>query len=491
MHRLALFAIVLFFLASLLLLVNQAPLIRAQHLEPAGIEGAIRPSRILTATGEIYLPMMFRPLEPGPHRVNVPHFDNDIIFQETAIFWFGQVDMSLNSADVRVGYNSQELRLRLASIDRLLWFDQTPSAPELTQWDAASFYIDLDGNAGEVPDSSSYRIVIQLSPSAQDSAYWRVYQGNGSGWDDVSGSVNFEIATGWRGDSRNNYIPDDGWVANLQIPFSSVGLSGPPAEGSIWGAAVILHDRDNADGSPPIPDQSWPQDMAANRPETWAQLRFGLPQFSPPQLPPAGTTVIRHGLNGANVPDGHVGGWTLCGGGLKFDGWGELNYAGQGPANIQNQSDVADWPCFSRYYITFPLDQVPAGKVIISATLTLFKQGNSGAPGEAEDSLIQVHTIVDEWDEATLTWNNSPYAQENVAQTWVPPVPPDGWPGTPFHWDLTRTVTQAYEDGTLLRLALYEADSAMHSGKYFNVSEHGEGWDEEGRPTLTVIWAEP
>jgi len=26
--------------------------------------------------------------------------------------------------------------------------------------------------------------------------------------------------------------------------------------------------------------------------------------------------------------------------------------------NVQNQSDISDWPCFSKYYVTFPLDAV-------------------------------------------------------------------------------------------------------------------------------------
>ena len=44
-------------------------------------------------------------------------------------------------------------------------------------------------------------------------------------------------------------------------------------------------------------------------------------------------------------------------------------------------------------------------------------------------------------------------------------------------------------NGAPVRLALYEADWAYHSGKYFYASDTGD-WNAEGRPTLTVTWGQ-
>jgi hypothetical protein len=47
-----------------------------------------------------------------------------------------------------------------------------------------------------------------------------------------------------------------------------------------------------------------------------------------------------------NVVDGEVGGHTNCGQGLdRFYEWGDANYAHIDRINIQNQCDVADFPC--------------------------------------------------------------------------------------------------------------------------------------------------
>jgi len=209
---------------------------------------------------------------------------------------------------------------------------------------------------------------------------------------------------------------------------------------------------------------------------------------------PGATVTIRQGLDGAVVTDGAVGGGTTCGGGLDYwTDWGEANYAGLDYTNIQNLGDIGDWPCFSRYYVVFPLDGVPPGRAIISATLTLHQFGNAGQGWQppAQPSLIQVLSVAEEWDEATLNWNTAPLAAENISAAWaypLDPVPPR--PGVPRHWDVSRAVADAYAAGTPLRLALYESDWAYHSGKYFVTSDADE-WEAAGRPTLVVAWGQP
>jgi hypothetical protein len=104
-----------------------------------------------------------------------------------------------------------------------------------------------------------------------------------------------------------------------------------------------------------------------------------------------------------------------------------------------------------------------------------------------EPSYIQVLTIDEDWDEATLSWNNAPLAVENISGTWVEPIQFPGWPGVPRNWDVSKAVEEAYQAGKPLGLALYSADGAYHSGRYFSSSNTGD-WNEVARPTLVVRW---
>jgi hypothetical protein len=262
--------------------------------------------------------------------------------------------------------------------------------------------------------------------------------------------------------------------------------------------ALAVHDRDDAVGTA-IPDTWWPENGNDLEPSHWGQLHFGIPGYSPPLASAGEWVTIRQGLNGAVVPDAHVGGSTDCGDRFApgfFPGWGDANYfndpLSQRPneeINIQNQWDVADWPCFSRYYVTFPLDTIPRGTTVLSATLTLHQFGGSD-PANAEASHIQALTVAEDWHEATITWNNAPLATENVATQRVDPLTsPLVWPGVPWTWDVSYAVSQALAANEPLRLALYSADGAIHSGKYFSSSDVPD-WNAAARPTLRVLWGD-
>lgn len=425
-------------------------------------------------------------------KVNVPYWgqgeDND--YPDYAITWFGRVDPTSNYADVRTAYTDDHIEVIVHIIDRRLWRDPTPTIPQLTNWDAVSLYLNLVGNVGQSPGADAYRFIVQLGAQTAGDSYQVVYRGNGSTW--AQAAAPFTGWHGWRGSGFNNNSDDKGWVAFFVIPFSSLGLSGAPPRNATWGMAVAVHDRDDATGTP-ISDQVWPETMNSQMPSTWGQLGFGIPRFTPPTAVPQGITTVRQGLNGQSVPDGHVGGHTICGDGIDhWSEWGEANYAGYTQINIQNQWDISDYPCFSKYYVTFPLTAIPPGKVIISARLTMQLFGNAGGGqwGEPPDSFVQVFSVGENWVEDTLTWNNAPLSTENFAGTWVEPVPPS--PTTPPHpyvWDVSIPAARAYASGEPLRLALYSADGPMHTGKYFWSSNTGD-WDANLRPTVEIVWGD-
>jgi hypothetical protein len=420
-------------------------------------------------------------------------------FTEMAVFWYGKVAANDVYTDVRIGYNNSAILIRTQTFDRSLWYDAKHSRAQLTQWDSISLVLDTDSNPGSAPSPASYQFVAQLDPETWDPYQPQAaYRGTSTGW--MQQDVPFTAMSGWRGDGYNAVgIEARGWIMELQIPFSSLGISGPPPVGTIWRMGLSTNNRNDGAGSP-LPVQTWPETLNQNSPLSWGNLSFGLVSYIAPPVPVAGTTTIRNKLNGATVVDAAVGGTIdpggsgshLCPGDSNFiwNQWGNYNFTGAETFNIQNQGDVADWPCYAKYYIDFPLDQIPTGKVILSAKLTLHQMGGSD-PANAYPSLIQVFTVGQGWNENTITWNNAPLALENVSQAWVEPSAFPGWPGIPWNWDVSWATAQSYGSGkATLRLAFYEADAAMHSGKYL-VSSDTEDWNEVARPTLNITWGNP
>jgi hypothetical protein len=423
--------------------------------------------------------------------VHAPYFGAGNAFKngEGAVFWFGRISRTSNYADVRVGYNDQELIVYVAIVDNKLWYDEAPTEATLTQWDAATLYVDTSGSGAL--GSTSHRFSAQLANASE--AFHAAYIGTNGAW--AKANTAFVAKPGWRGASYNNDGDARGWTMLYRVPFASLGFINKPQNQTIWRMAVMVHDRDDGGGAP-IADQFWPEGFSDAQPESWGQLSFGLPMFVPNKANYSGTATIAHKLNGAVVKDGAVGGHTICGD--KLDFWTEWpehvydtlpNSADKYPDyNIQNQVDIADWPCFSKVYVAFPLTAIPAGQYVLSASLTLHQMGNSGDPGQAKPSLIQISSVSEDWDEAKLNWNNAPLALENLSQAQVNPMLSfPGWPGVPWTWDVTYAVIKAQQAGQPLRLVLYSADEDYHSGKYFVSSDTGD-WNAAGRPTLRVAY---
>src|SRR5207244_4638975 len=135
----------------------------------------------------------------------------------------------------------------------------------------------------------------------------------------------------------------------------------------------------------------------------------------PPQTSKTTTYNNRNKLNNQVVTDGMVGGSLSCGNrGLnRWTQWGTQTYPAAPQVNIQNESDISDWNCFSKFYITFPLSSLP-GHGVVKATVTLYEYGNSGVQGTPNPSHIQVAVVGQDWNPATLSWNNAPQVQENI-----------------------------------------------------------------------------
>lgn len=423
--------------------------------------------------------------------VNLPNFGAQSRMNEAAVFWFGQVNNTANYADIRFGYTDTTLKVYTHIMDRYLWYDTTPDVSTLTDYDAVSVYLSTSPSPPATISPTEYRFVGQLNWWEAESNYQAVYHGTNLGnWDIISAPL--VIESNWRGNAPNDTIDDRGWTQFFTLPYSILGMDQTPPLGTTWHLGLIVHDRDEVNSGPEAV-QVWPTNFDPRNPTTWATLHFGPPAYSLPSTQNPRTYTIRQDST-HTVIDAHVGGHTDCGGDSApdfFPTWGNRNYASYEQISEQNQWDVADWPCFSKMLFRFPLTDLPLNKIITQATLTLHQFGNSD-PSQAQPSYIQVLTTSTPWDEATVNWNNTPPAQENIASAWVDPV--SGaivWPGWRRDWDLTYGLAKAYaQHQTEFSLVLYSADGAYHSGKYFTSSDVDE-WDLAGRPTLTIVLADP
>jgi hypothetical protein len=431
-------------------------------------------------------------------RVHAPYFSDGIFRWERAgIFWFGRVDPpgspGQNYVDARIGYTAEQLRIYVNVEDYYVWYQEgaTPVS-DLTQYDGVAVYLDTANDGAPLPQPDDYLLLSGLCVFGCSESYRRGARGTGSGWDfEWDGAwATSNTSASWScnpGPNDNTCDIDFGWWTVFDIPWSALGLSGPPSQDTIWGLGVTLYDRDDQPPAGYVAPQHWPETFDAGNPSTWGELAFGMATYTPQPARPQGTTTIRRGFLGS-VEDAWVGGGGTCSGGHEGDPEHD-NFGGDTSLFAANQYLIADFPCFSKSYLRFDLDPLPAGKSIISASLTLHHWGNAN-PDDALPSLIWLFTVDGGWEEYGLTWNNAPLAQENLTTTWVDVCTeedPCDYPGVRYDWDATQAVAEAYAAGVPLDVALYTADWNFHSSKYFHSSEVAD-WIAEGRPALTVVW---
>jgi len=426
---------------------------------------------------------------PVIRRINIPYFTTDVPFNQTAIFWFGYVDGSNNYIDVRMGYNNSEVYVDLHIIDQYVWYDTNAQAPDLTHFDTATLDLRTANNGSKAPDKYSYKFVAQVDHNQVRTHYQKAYNGNGSTW--VAANIPFTTVSGWRGHGLNG-LPDSGWTMTYHLPFASLGFSTHPTQGTVWQLGIKVHNQDDAQKTP-MPQKWWPESFNDLNPSSWGELAFGLPTYQPPKTLNKTTYTVRNKLNNQVVTDGMVGGALGCGN-KGLNRWSQLggkSYPAAKQINIQNEWDISDWNCFSKFYITFPLSSLPTGKGVIAAKVTLYEYSNAGKPGLPNPSLIQVATVNEDWNPQTLSWNNAPLVKENISRTVVNTVTgKKSWPGVPYTWDVSKAVADAYASGQPLRLVFYSSDSAYSTGKYFS-SSYVADWNATARPTLQATLGDP
>lgn len=440
-------------------------------------------------------------------RVAVPFYAEQIDWDTAGQFWFGRVDVSKatgaampgrNYADVRVAATASHLYIYVSVIDYYLWYPPTAGATvdELRQYDAVDLFLDTAAQPSTTPQASSYRFLSSYGKQRSQA------RGSNGSWDTGwQGTWQHQIGDQWStgGPNNNGGNIDYGWASTMAIPWTTLGMNNQP-RGSLLHMGLRLYDRDGPGNTGLAPIQAWPETLLQDTPDSWGELAFDVPAYTPPFAQAKGTTVIARGMPGAVVHDATVGGNGSCSGGHE----GEPDSFNQGSDTslyVESQSAVTDFPCFARSYLRFGIDQIPPGYVIMQASLRLYHWSQSGAitsPDPADrpqPSLVRVYAVDGNWDEQTITWNTGPLARQSLGgQTIIPRNPNvpgfQFFPGVPYEWDVTAGVAAAYAAGEPVNLALYTPDTNFHSNKYFTSSETGD-WNKIARPTLTIIWGTP
>lgn len=422
---------------------------------------------------------------PQLQRFNIPYFHSPVPFSQTAIFWFGDVSSSDNYINVRMGYNDSELYIDLHIVDLYLWYDSHAKSPNLNIGDTATVYLNTTQNGSSSPDRLSYKFVAQVDWYQPRTYYQKAYQGNGSGW--VPSSIPFTTVSGWRGGGLDNENPSEGWTMTYHLPFSSLGWSGPPSQGTAWKMAIKIQNQDSPNDNQ-LAYKWWPLSASDSAPSNWGTVGFGMPTYQPPHTSHPSTSEIRNGFNNQVVNDAMVGGSLNCfNEGLnRWTKFGNQTYPGADRVNIQDEWDISDFNCLSKFYITFPLSSLPSGKGVISAKVTLYEWGNAGGHSP-NPSLIQVAAVEPGWNPNDLSWNNAPLVQEDISRTVVNVMPTQKVtpPGEPYTWDVSQAVADAYAAKQPLSLAFFSSDSAYSTAKYFFGSSVGS-WNANGRPNLQI-----
>jgi hypothetical protein len=403
---------------------------------------------------------------------------------------------------VRIAYSPEGLYWRATGIDYYLWYEDDPQpADDLTHYDALAIYLDTDHDRATAPQSDDYYFLVSLhgdGPGEDTPQYRRQARGTGSGWNPSAiSSAAWLDYSGWQwsdsGPNDNGGNIDFGWVMGGTIPWSVLGLSGPPAAGTVWGLGVLQYDQDQSLSSPTI-QENWPETFNRNQPVTWGELHFGNASYQPPSAVREGTTTIRAATPLDNtVEDAWMGGGGWCYSG--HEGHTEDNHGDDAALYVGSEIQPTHFPCYNKSYLRFALNSVPAGKVIISATLTLHHWGNAN-PDAHTDSYVWLSSVTDPWGEMTIHWNNAPLAQENYSMTRIPQVSSfPGWPGIAYSWDASKAVAEAYAAGQPVSFAMYDSTTGRDSSKYLTSSETGIeddpsywNWNIEGRPKLTIVW---
>ncbi len=465
-------------------------------------------------------------------RLYVPRheFSSDPRWQRTTPFWFGTLGSSGVSVECRAAWTSVGLVLRVVSLDRHI-YDEAGADDDWSRWDAVTLLVDTQTDS-TAPDRTSRRLVVQARRHGTERNRW--YVGQGGAW--VPAEIPFSplstvqaasvgLEKGYRGEGRDD---SRGWHVVMSLGWEALGIAPPASSPVTLRVGLIVHDRDDLEGLR-VQEARWPTEaLSEDDPQSWGLLEliplsfadwdasgasssksgaaYAIGQEPEPFIPGTERTLtLRTGVGDLSVQNASVGAsGILCSGDDDYNfGDGPDSFGGETRReyfHVQNQADYADWPCFARAYVRFPLN-LPPEAAVVSARLVLHHKQPTGGGDEGDRSLIHAFWTspllrggATLWTTGNLTWNSAPLPLENLSGAWGnrTGVMETGWDNLPeWSWEVTRAVRFARREGTI-SFALFSSDDEYHTGKEFVRSEDFPDWGNPSfRPTLEIVLADP
>ena len=271
-------------------------------------------------------------------------------------------------------------------------------------------------------------------------------------------------ANGWQIGHRCGAGDCRGWSASTLIPWPNLG--GRPAPGQQVPFAAEYAGASLA-----------------------GMLHWGEALAAPSTEPATGVVVV------PLLEDTVIGGDSVCGDPdwpTYHPTWGSTPRWGSSPhVLVENQWDVADWPCYNKLLMRADLSAIPYGARVVSATLELARFGQmgyacgycvdpaTGSNNGTMDTVVQIFDYPVQWSESTATWDTTRYPGPPLHRILTVPLPDDGQEGRsyasnplPEFWDITGPVQAALARGELQASVLAAtAAGQYHSGKYYYSTE--------------------
>ncbi|WP_162920305.1 DNRLRE domain-containing protein [Clostridium fermenticellae] len=156
------------------------------------------------------------------------------------------------------------------------------------------------------------------------------------------------------------------------------------------------------------------------------------------------------------------------------------NYTGDVILKVGNDT----YSGVTRSYIRFklPTDKLTTGDMVIAGYLDLWLAGQNDNACQ-----INVHKVLNDWSDLSITWNNVPSIDDSKIQDYN--LVKGDW-GEPMTWDVTRVVKEWLSSGVNYGIMLKNSDETVGYNQFLssNVSEYDEYGNHlaEARPRIRI-----
>ncbi|PKP55334.1 hypothetical protein CVT91_15940 [Candidatus Atribacteria bacterium HGW-Atribacteria-1] len=175
-------------------------------------------------------------------------------------------------------------------------------------------------------------------------------------------------------------------------------------------------------------------------------------------------------------PDGTEGKDSFASSAVPDDNFGNSTFGFIG-------SSVDSPSIFIRGYFQYDLSAIPSTAVVTSANFALYYAGSG-----SDDLPLGLYKVLEEWDEAVITWNNQPQCSTESEYTCT--IYSGSTTGVYKYWYNLADLIQGWLDGSIVDYGIMIRDADESSLNTMAMVGSSES-DEEYRPKLTINYYVP